>query len=261
MRKEECTMALEDEIKKKELILRQQLDEEERKRKLEEAWKNFNKIYNMNESTPIIVETPVELQSVLQEINSKINFKNLKLTKTAPDGTIRVRRCLANDYTIKSFDIVLASSGSGKDLRTLEIWIFSLNKVALVCSHRCTTWSQLKEEGITSDIVRDKAIETIAMQNIKRGSSSNSGHCYIATAVYGSYDCPEVWVLRRFRDEKLLQSFCGRLFVKCYYAFSPSLVALFSEKKWFCNLVRNFLDRIVIKLKAKGYKDERYYDK
>ncbi|MDR0918559.1 MAG: hypothetical protein LBM93_04840 [Oscillospiraceae bacterium] len=31
-------------------------------------------------------------------------------------------------------------------------------------------------------------------------NSPNSGRCYIATAVYGSYDCPEVWTLRRFRD-------------------------------------------------------------
>ena len=29
----------------------------------------------------------------------------------------------------------------------------------------------------------------------------NNG-CYVATCVYGSYDCPEVWVLRRFRDNK-----------------------------------------------------------
>ena len=29
-------------------------------------------------------------------------------------------------------------------------------------------------------------------------SSSSSGGCYVATAVYGSYDCPQVWTLRRF---------------------------------------------------------------
>ncbi len=37
-------------------------------------------------------------------------------------------------------------------------------------------------------------------------SNYNSG-CYIATAVYGSYDCPEVWVLRRYRDYKLSKTF------------------------------------------------------
>ena len=48
--------------------------------------------------------------------------------------------------------------------------------------------------------------------------------CYIATCVYGSYDCPEVWTLRRFRDEGLRKSRCGRAFVKLYYRISPALV-------------------------------------
>ena len=26
----------------------------------------------------------------------------------------------------------------------------------------------------------------------------SKGGCYIATAVYGSYDCPQVWTLQRF---------------------------------------------------------------
>ena len=33
--------------------------------------------------------------------------------------------------------------------------------------------------------------------------------CYIATCVYGSYDCPEVWTLRRFRDDTLAKSDAG----------------------------------------------------
>ena len=36
--------------------------------------------------------------------------------------------------------------------------------------------------------------------------------CYIATAVYGSYDCPQVWVLRRYRDQNLSAHFCGKIF-------------------------------------------------
>ena len=37
----------------------------------------------------------------------------------------------------------------------------------------------------------------------------------------GSYDCPEVWTLRRFRDNKLSQSFLGNLFIRFYY-FQPN---------------------------------------
>ena len=50
----------------------------------------------------------------------------------------------------------------------------------------------------------------------RRGNAhgGNSDGCYIATAVYGSYDCPEVWTLRRFRDEVLRESVLGRLFIR-----------------------------------------------
>lgn len=34
--------------------------------------------------------------------------------------------------------------------------------------------------------------------------------CYVATYVYGTYDCPELWVLRRWRDERLAESAQGR---------------------------------------------------
>ena len=45
-----------------------------------------------------------------------------------------------------------------------------------------------------------------------------SGGCYVATAVYGSYDCPEVWTLRRYRDYELDTTWYGRVFIKTYYA-------------------------------------------
>src|SRR5699024_12626084 len=34
----------------------------------------------------------------------------------------------------------------------------------------------------------------------------SSGGCYVATAVYGSYDCPEVWTLRSEEHTSELQS-------------------------------------------------------
>lgn len=91
-------------------------------------------------------------------------------------------------------------------------------------------------------------------------SVSNTGGCYIATAVYGSYDCPQVWVLRRFRDFSLAQSRPGRAFIKAYYTVSPSLVKSFGRCKWFQNFWRKRLDKLVDKLKARGYEDTNYYD-
>ncbi len=88
-----------------------------------------------------------------------------------------------------------------------------------------------------------------------------SNGCYIATAVYGSYDCPEVWVLRRFRDYALANTWCGRMFIRMYYATSPTLVKWFGNAEWFKVLWKPNLDKIVAYLKTKGFVDSPYDDK
>lgn len=89
---------------------------------------------------------------------------------------------------------------------------------------------------------------------------SSSGGCYIATAVYGSYDCPQVWTLRRFRDFKLTKSIYGRAFIKLYYAVSPTLVRWFGKTTWFNRLWRCRLDKMVEHLHENGYADTPYND-
>lgn len=91
--------------------------------------------------------------------------------------------------------------------------------------------------------------------------TKSSGGCYVATAAYGSYDCPEVWVLRRFRDDYLAKSMAGRAFIKTYYAVSPTAVKIFSPHKAINAMVRNALDKWVSKLKAQGYSDAPYSDR
>ncbi|MBO5796718.1 MAG: DUF2726 domain-containing protein [Clostridia bacterium] len=84
--------------------------------------------------------------------------------------------------------------------------------------------------------------------------------CYIATCVYGSYDCAPVWVLRRYRDSQLSTSWYGRAFIKTYYAISPTLVTLFGNRPWFQSLCRRFLDGMVQKLRTKGVENTPYQD-
>lgn len=92
-------------------------------------------------------------------------------------------------------------------------------------------------------------------------SQGNSGGCYVATAVYGSYDCPQVWTLRRYRDDTLAQSWYGRAFIHTYYAISPTLVKYFGQTKWFKKLWRGKLDRMVSELNKKGVQDTPYRDR
>lgn len=89
----------------------------------------------------------------------------------------------------------------------------------------------------------------------------NIGGCYVATAVYGSYDCPEVWTLRRFRDDTLDRTWYGRAFIHTYYAVSPTLVRWFGACSWFQRLFRAPLDRLVARLHRRGVQDTPYRDK
>ena len=84
--------------------------------------------------------------------------------------------------------------------------------------------------------------------------------CYIATCVYNSYDCPEVWVLRRYRDYGLANRRSGRAFTRFYYAAVPLTVRLFGRRKWFNGFWKKRLDRKVLKLKKQGFSDEPYDD-
>ena len=88
-----------------------------------------------------------------------------------------------------------------------------------------------------------------------------SSGCYVATAVYGSYDCPEVWTLRRFRDNTLAETWYGLRFIRIYYAISPKLVKWFGKTTWFKQLWRKPLDKLVTNLNHQGVESTPYYDK
>lgn len=91
--------------------------------------------------------------------------------------------------------------------------------------------------------------------------SPNMYGCYVATCVYGSYDCPEVWTLRRYRDFTLAKSWYGRLLIRFYYSVSPTLVKLFGKTRWFRKVITPCLNRIVHKLRSSGFDDTPYEDK
>ena len=99
-------------------------------------------------------------------------------------------------------------------------------------------------------------------KNYLYGSApQSSGGCYIATAVYGSYDGPQVWTLRRYRDYTLAESAMGRLFIRTYYAISPVVVKHFGKTEWFKNFWKPKLDRFVQKLNSEGIEDTEYSDR
>lgn len=110
---------------------------------------------------------------------------------------------------------------------------------------------------IKEGLPEEKKNET---QNESISNPSSSG-CYVATAVYGSYDCPEVWTLRRFRDNTLAETWYGRAFIHTYYAISPTLVKWFGHTEWFKKMWKEPLDSLVRKLQSQGVENTPYNDR
>lgn len=172
---------------------------------------------------------------------------------------------LDNDYRGWILCYAHDSSVATKDNEAIDVSISANNQI-----HIDLIFDPLVKANTNDEIIAD--IKALAVKNglitndteIRPGSIEarkvKDGGCYIATAVYGSYDCPQVWVLRRFRDFSLAQSRPGRAFIKAYYTVSPSLVKSFGRYKWFQNFWRKRLDKLVDKLKARGYEDTNYYD-
>ncbi len=74
------------------------------------------------------------------------------------------------------------------------------------------------------------------------GGGGGGGGCFIATAAYGSPMAPEILVLKKFRDEYLLNNSLGRGFVNSYYHLSPFIAK---------NIEKNEPAKFVVRLMLK----------
>ena len=127
-------------------------------------------------------------------------------------------------------------------------WSFVLEGLLSVGRQRGWLTTKLLVEATVSSWTPESVQRLESAINDSRGEQKKG--CYIATAVYGSYDAPEVWVLRRFRGSSLAPTPAGRLFIRAYYAVSPVLVRWGGESlRW---LARPALGRFVKHLRAAG---------
>ncbi len=176
------------------------------------------------------------------------------------DGIIAIKsECFENCISLKEITI----PQSVKKIEGYPFYKCNLNKIVFENADNI--------DEITGSLfyMSDKIPDVIASENFKNKFGKylsieekiqNNG-CYIATCVYGSYDCPQVWTLRRFRDYTLDATWYGRALIKRYYKISPALVKWFGETKWFKNFWKSKLDKMVTNLNNKGVKDTYYNDK
>lgn len=107
-----------------------------------------------------------------------------------------------------------------------------------------------KDEEIQNK--QDISENSILDNNVNIKNNTNKGKqegCYIATAVFGSYNAPEVLILRRFRDEIMLNNIFGTIFVKIYYRLSPTFAIWLKDSRLTNLYVRNILNYIIKKIR------------
>ena len=146
----------------------------------------------------------------------------------------------------------------GVSQNTKVLWAVSNKEIVRIKgsnSKRCC----IEGASVGSAVLMCKIEGTNIIKKIPVTVTKKKG-CYVATAVYGTYDCPEVWVLRRFRDNFLQDHWLGRRFIDVYYATSPKAVELFGKKKWFNRFFKISLDKFVSCLQKNGYDETPYED-
>jgi hypothetical protein len=78
-----------------------------------------------------------------------------------------------------------------------------------------------------------------------RYKAEKKSGCFIATAVYGDYEAPEVVTLRRWRDDELLRAPMGRAAVWVYYRVSPPVAWVMKQSPWLSARTRVLLDAFI----------------
>lgn len=108
-----------------------------------------------------------------------------------------------------------------------------------------------KIEQVKAELEKSKIELQQKEKELETAKQHHNSGCFIATAVYGDYEAPEVLVLRRFRDNVLGQSVLGRTFIRTYYATSPRIADWLRFHDSIKGGVKKLLDRFVDYLRDK----------
>lgn len=173
------------------------------------------------------------------------------------------------EYSVRQISDIQYSSEFGDDYidafchKRQERRTFRLSRIISVdgvTQHHSTPSLPKKEKtaytGSSSSSLNSKPEQTTRLNSSysqptrvpMSSSTKKSEGCYIATMAYGDYNHPKVMVLRRYRDNVLAKSFCGRAFIRIYYWLSPKLVKMLSGHKRINAIIRTVLDVIVKRL-------------
>lgn len=210
------------------------------------------------------VQDKTERDAALCEITDKTTDIAIMLSTAASNHYNEIRSQIGDSFAVQNSlaqDYANNVFSSAMICYTLGDLLYSLKETEL----SCIAWKTAINIHVAcianraSKKVFNSYVERI--KNIEPDYKCPTRGCYIATAVYGAYDCPEVWTLRRFRDFYLGKTWYGRFFIKIYYTVSPQLVILFGHTRLFQLFWKKRLDKLVKKLNCQGVSDAPYVDR
>ena len=138
--------------------------------------------------------------------------------------------------TDENFDMQLAGprTGSGESGAGISANITGLMQESVY---------QVAVRGV-ADCGESSKVTAISTRTGQMKFTTLSG-CFVATAAWGTPLEREVGRLRAFRDQDLLPSAAGQLFVASYYAFGPSLAQAIAPDPTLRALARRALEPLV----------------
>lgn len=193
-----------------------------------------------------------EVDGIATVKNSLVRASQL-LENNDFDGAMRIyKRILESSPThyeawwgLFNCELVIAHyylDKDGKDHYNVTRYLDSLRSAVNSSGHRAVEYAPTDlKESMTARVAEIEA----EISNTEVPKLVKTGACYIATAVYGSYEAPEVLRLRKYRDHVLLQTALGRSFVNVYYYLSPPIADWLRNATPVNRAVRSILDRFV----------------
>lgn len=130
--------------------------------------------------------------------------------------------------------LAAAEAGMAQDVVVELPWPNTAYTLAIRSQNHCGEASTITTMNVTTDVREFATVDA----------------CFIATAAYGSKDQTQVKTLRRFRDEVLMPTAAGRLFVQGYYAVSPPIADSIRDSQTLKAMTRAALVPLVMVAKA-----------
>ena len=123
--------------------------------------------------------------------------------------------------------------------------VMRLEEAGFAEHHANYTFNLLSILKLNSYDERMLKVKTVREAAERKVAEQNKAFCFVATAVYGSYEHPSVLILRRFRDERLRSHAAGRIFIAFYYRFGPRLARVVVAHSRLRSVLRGVLNQFV----------------